>query len=78
MRGIKGFLGIVPKTYLPNDLEFSEKRQFNSGRNGVRSEQPFLRIECARRVLKMRRRIILIAFGPPVAFLSIFKSRALG
>jgi NAD+ synthase (glutamine-hydrolysing) len=34
-------LGIVPKTYLPNYREFYEKRQFNSGRNAVRSEQPF-------------------------------------
>lgn len=35
-------LGIVPKTYLPNYREFYEKRQFNSGRNAVRMEQPFL------------------------------------
>jgi NAD+ synthase (glutamine-hydrolysing) len=35
-------LGIVPKTYLPNYREFYEKRQFNSGRNAVRTEQPFL------------------------------------
>jgi NAD+ synthase (glutamine-hydrolysing) len=35
-------LGIVPKTYLPNYREFYEKREFNSGRNAVRTEQPFL------------------------------------
>src|SRR3981081_3334240 len=35
-------LGIVPKTHLPNYREFYEKRQFNSGRNAVRTEQPFL------------------------------------
>jgi NAD+ synthase (glutamine-hydrolysing) len=35
-------LGIVPKTYLPNYREFYEKRQFNSGRNAIRTEQPFL------------------------------------
>jgi NAD+ synthase (glutamine-hydrolysing) len=35
-------LGIVPKTYLPNYREFYEKRQFNSGRNAIRREQPFL------------------------------------
>jgi NAD+ synthase (glutamine-hydrolysing) len=35
-------LGIVPKTYLPNYREFYEKRQFNSGRNAVRTEQSFL------------------------------------
>jgi hypothetical protein len=31
-------LGIAPKTYLPNYREFYEKRQFNSGRNAVRTE----------------------------------------
>src|ERR1700722_1641153 len=35
-------LGIVPKTDLPNYREFYKKRQFNSGRNAVRTEQPFL------------------------------------
>ncbi len=32
----------MPKTYLPNYREFYEKRQFNSGRNAIRTEQPFL------------------------------------
>jgi len=35
-------LRIVPKTYLPSYREFYEKRQFNSGRNAVRTEQLFL------------------------------------
>ena len=35
-------LGIVPKTFFPNYREFSEKRQFNSGRNAVRREVSFL------------------------------------
>jgi NAD+ synthase (glutamine-hydrolysing) len=31
-------LGVVPKTYVPNYREFYEKRQFTSGRHGIRTE----------------------------------------
>src|SRR6185503_19974597 len=35
-------LGITPKTYLPNNREFYEKRQFTSGRDAVSREVRFL------------------------------------
>ncbi len=38
-------LGIVPKSYLPNNKEFYEKRQFTSGNDIVRTTTEFLNVE---------------------------------
>ena len=39
------YLGVVPKSYLPNKKEFYEKRQFTTGRDITRTTVDLLEVE---------------------------------